>query len=130
MTSPRDPDDSAPDADGGAPPPQPGLRVVSFRTQPSGTVAEPDLVREYKGPTVARVVRGAAAEPPLLPGRICTVLDAIQRGELGVADRRLDAAINVLPGPGHVRRSAWRIWWPWLVMWLGAALVTGAVLCR
>lgn len=127
MTSPQDPEDAADPADRGAAPPARGLRVVSFQAgRPGSPEAEPNLLREYKGPTVARVVKGAAADPPLLPGRICTVLEAIQRGDLASADRRLDAAVNVLPGPGFSRRGAWSLLWPWFGLWVLALIATGA----
>lgn len=87
------------------------------------------LVREYKGPTVSAVLRAAPATLSRLPGRVCSVLDAIDRGDLAAADRRLDAALNVLPGPGHARRASWRLLLPWLLaMWTLAAIATAVAL--
>jgi hypothetical protein len=64
------------------------------------------LVREYKGPTVADLMRDDALVAAL-PGRVRSVLQQLERGDFGGADSALDAASGrILSGPFAPRR--WR----------------------
>ena len=107
------------------------LRVVSFQAAAALPGSEPALrlVREYKGPTVSALLHASPTTVSQLPGRVCNVLEAIVRGDLEGAERRLDAALNVLRGPGSAPRSTLRILGPWLlVMWVVAAIATAILL--
>jgi hypothetical protein len=87
------------------------------------------LVREYKGPTVRTLLSAPPAAVARFPGRVCSVLEAIDRGDLADAERRLDTSFNVVPGPGHAPRTPWRVLWPWLLgLWGFAALATAVAL--
>ena len=60
------------------------------------------LVREFKGPTVADLVRDEYADR--LPGRVRTAQHHLERGELASAERALPGSfVPVLEGPGHAR---------------------------
>lgn len=123
----RDADGNAdPGGDGAVPDQTRKLRVVTFQTAPrpdERVAAGLHLVREYKGPTVAGVLRASPGVVNRLPGRVHTMLEAIERGDLPEAQRRLDAAVRILPGPGSRRRLP--ILWPWFVgMWIVAAIAT------
>ncbi|MEZ5964986.1 MAG: hypothetical protein R3F56_14220 [Planctomycetota bacterium] len=86
------------------------------------------LVREFKGPTVTGLVAASAASINRLPGRVRTVLDAIERDDLVEAHRRLDAVATILPGPGSQRGT--RRLWPWFALvWLGALVASVIALC-
>lgn len=80
------------------------------------------LVREYKGPTVADLMRDDALVAAL-PGRVRSVLQQLERGDFGSADAAMDATGGrILSGPFTPRR--WRR--RWLLAMLGAAAVAAA----
>ena len=66
------------------------------------------LVREWKGPTVADLMRDELAAR--LPGTVRSALRHIERGDLAAAERELPGDFApVLRGPGHRRRER-RLW--------------------
>jgi hypothetical protein len=80
------------------------------------------LVREYKGPTVADLMRDDALVAAL-PGRVRSVLQQLEHGDLAGADAAIDATRGrILSGPFAPRR--WRR--RWLLAMLGAAVVAAA----
>ena len=115
----------------GAPRRVPRLRLLSFQPQPPRQGADADtvhLLREYKGPTVTSLVRASPAVVTRLPGRVRTVLEAIERDDLAVANRCFDDAVNILPGPGS--RPALPALWPWFAaLWLVAVVASVIALC-
>lgn len=85
---------------------------------------EVDLVREYKGPTVAQVLAAPPGVLDLLPGQVRSMEDALRASDLGEADRRLDRALGLLlRGPGHRSGRRTRMMVPMLLwLWFGVLL--------
>ena len=80
------------------------------------------LCREWKGPTVADLLRDEFVEK--LPGRVRSALQQIERGDFAAADEVPPAGFTkVLAGPGHLRRGQRRR----LVLVLLLAAVTSAI---
>ncbi len=71
------------------------------------------LVREYKGPTVEDLLEHGDSEFDHLPGRIHGVLEAIEKGDLAGADRRLEESLGtLLEGPGSDQRREFAVLMP------------------
>ncbi len=66
------------------------------------------LVREFKGPTVADLLRDELAAR--LPGQVRSALRHLEHGDFAAAERALPGELApewapLLPGPGHRRRE-------------------------
>jgi hypothetical protein len=93
----------------GSAPVPPGPRLVRVAGPPGPRPAEPPpavrLVREYKGLTVADLLRDEILDR--LPGQARAALHHLQRGDLAAAERALPGEFaEVLRGPGAGRRLA------------------------
>ena len=78
------------------------LRVVHGPVHGSEARPSVRLVREWKGLTVADLLRDEIVER--LPGRVQSALEHIERGDFAGAERALPGEFSsVLPGPGHGR---------------------------
>jgi len=93
-----------------------------------GSAPAVNLLREYKGLTVADLLRDEIVDR--LPGQVRTAVHHLQQGDYAAAERALPGEFTVgesapmLRGPGSERRTSHR-----LVFWLvtTAALVAGTL---
>ncbi len=95
------------------------LRRVEGPIDPADGPPPVQLLREYKGLTVADLVRDEIVDR--LPGQVRTALNHIRNGDFEAAERALPGDFSpVLRGPGFERRRSHRF-----LLWL---LVTAALL--
>lgn len=110
------PGDDGSDDRGGA---KPRLRAVDGPVRGSTPPPPVRLVREFKGLTVADLLRDELVER--LPGQVRSALRHAERGDWEAAERALPGEFApVLAGPGHHRRS--RRPWVFVLAVLGACL--------
>ena len=101
--------------------PRPGLRRVDGPVAGAEPVPEVRLHREFKGLTVADLMRAEIAER--LPGQVRQALRQIQNGEFAAADDALPGAFPPIyagPGSDRGRRRGF------LVLWLSVAVLAAA----
>ncbi len=115
-------------SDGTGPEPPPG----ALRALPGDALATDDLppvrlVREFKGPTVADLLRDEFAAQ--LPGRAWSALRRLEVGDFAAAEAALPGEFApILPGPGgRSRRRRWRVLAVVAVLAFAAAAVLSAL---
>lgn len=105
-----------------------GRRLGTLRGGGRRDAAAPvRLVREFKGLTVDELLADEAIAE-LLPGRVRSALQHIERGDLRAAEEALPGQFGpVLPGPGHRKpRRRWPLFW---VGWVLLLVLSTALLC-
>lgn len=115
------------DADGvDGPPPGAALRVVPGHGAADSEPPPVRLVREFRGPTVADLLRDEFAAQ--LPGRAWSALRRIEAGEFAAAEASLPGVFApILPGPGGRSRRR-RLRWLVAVAVVVLAVAAGAAL--
>lgn len=98
---------------------KPRLRAVDGPVHGSASPPPVRLVREFKGLTVADLLRDELVER--LPGQVRSALHHAERGDWQAAEAALPGEFApVLAGPGHHRRS--RRAWVYVLAVLGACV--------
>lgn len=113
-------------ADG--PPPVGAMRALPGGGAATGDLPPVRLVREFRGPTVADLLRDEFAAQ--LPGRVWSALRRIEAGDFAAAEASLPGAFApILPGPGHgARRCRRRVLVAVVTFGVLAAAVAAALL--